>query len=221
VKYALLLLLTSVCSVACKKEPGPGTDPEDHLIPAGMKAYWDFKEGSWWAYQDSVSGIIDTVEVVEYTNNTFYGILTHSGRSALCERLEILTYNTNDQYYNRYSINTARSSVEGPEYNVVFRSKFGGPSGGSEGGTKCFVYPKIVGLATYLSNGVFTDTIVLKNVYDSLWAYSDVVQINQNYSMVDDYQHTRTYWAANVGIIKQVFVESAVIKTLVDYHIDP
>jgi hypothetical protein len=221
VKYAAILLLIASWFVACKKEPGPATDPESHLIPAEMKAYWDFKEGSWWAYQDSISGVIDTVKITEYNNYKFSGVLTHSGNLALCEYLEILTYNTNDEYYNRYIINTARSSPEGADYNVVFRSKFGGLNGGSEGGNKCFAYPLVIGLKTYNPLGQFDDTCIVRGYWDSLWGYEKVTMMYQNRNTLDDDQHTRTYWASNVGIIKQVFVDSGVTKTLIDYQIQP
>jgi len=218
IRSAILLLLVAGVASCHKKEPEPVT----RLIPAEMKAYWNFKVGTWWAYQDSVTGAIDTVKVMEYSNNQFDGTLSHSGDPARCESLRILTYNTGDQYYNDYLINTAYSTPEGLDYNVVFRTKYGGPNGGSEGANKCFVYPFEQSFITYDAYDFqHVDSCRYKASYDSMWGFYDVVQMNENYNTVDGDQHTRTFWAKNVGIIKQMFVDSAVTKTLVDYHIEP
>lgn len=209
-----LVLAIAVCfaSSCRKKEP----EPIMRLIPQGMKDYWDFKVGTWWVYQDSATGAVDTVKVEEYRNLEFDGTLSHSAEAARCEYLEILTYNTGDNYHNRYLINSSYSSLD-LEKNVVRQGKFGN---GNATGTKCFVYPLSPGNATYDSDGFYTDSTIVRQVYSSCWGYDDVVQIDENYNLAEDDQHTRTYWAKQIGIIKKVFVDSGINKTLVSYHIE-
>jgi hypothetical protein len=60
----------------------------------------------------------------------------------------------------------------------------------------------------------------VKVVWDDLFNYQDVAMMYQNQNTVDGDQHTQTYWAKNIGMIKQIFVDSAVTKTLVGYHLE-
>lgn len=63
-KNVILLIIILFTIQACKP-----IDPEDEIIQykisEEVKAYFgNFKEGSWWAYQDTVTGVIDTFRLI-------------------------------------------------------------------------------------------------------------------------------------------------------------
>jgi hypothetical protein len=90
---SILLLLLATGQYSCKPEPTPSVDPVFTALPKDIKDYCVFKYGSYWIYQDSVSGALDTVTVQSYqfdtidyklegkligTNETFGIVLYHS-----------------------------------------------------------------------------------------------------------------------------------------------
>ena len=189
------------------------------FIPLAMKAYWDFKPGSYWIYQDSATGALDTVTVTNYNNYLFEGELSWGKTPAHCEFLEVTMYHSGDQYYRNYWVNTSYGAAHTPEHNAVWWNKYGDTDYITT--SKCFMYPLIIGNTTYSGNGFFTNETRVNNVFEQLWGYPAVVEITQNYNMVEGDQHTRTYWAGHVGVVKYMYVDSGVTKTLIDYHINP
>ena len=59
---ALLLCLSLLLPLACKKAPPP--EPEAVPLPAELKSYTLFQPGTYWIYQDSTSRQVDSVWVV-------------------------------------------------------------------------------------------------------------------------------------------------------------
>ncbi|HZF99435.1 MAG TPA: hypothetical protein VEY71_00460 [Chitinophagales bacterium] len=64
-----------------------------------MKAYWDFKPGSYWIYKDCATSALGTVTVTYYKNYLFEGELSWGKTLAHCEYLEVAMYLTGDLYY--------------------------------------------------------------------------------------------------------------------------
>jgi hypothetical protein len=56
----LLCVLTLVFS--CREKP----DPPTYYIPDAYKSYIAFQPGTYWVYEDSVSGVLDSVVVVDF-----------------------------------------------------------------------------------------------------------------------------------------------------------
>jgi len=58
----LLLILLSIGMPNCKDEERPSI-----YIDQATLDYCDFKIGSWWAYEEEQSSIIDTISIFNYT----------------------------------------------------------------------------------------------------------------------------------------------------------
>ncbi|HZF99434.1 MAG TPA: hypothetical protein VEY71_00455 [Chitinophagales bacterium] len=115
-------------------------------------------------------------------------------------------------------INTSNGRADVPNHNVVFWNKYSDTDYITS--SKCFMYPLIIGNQTEDSNGFFVNATQVSNVYEQLWGYNAVVEITQNYNMVEGNQHTRTYWPGNVGVVKYMFIDGGITKTVINYHIN-
>ena len=118
-KLFLLLILSQLYS-CCKEKP---EELEQHLIPAEMKAFWDFKPGTWWAYQDSATGAIDTVKVLENINVIDTGVQVYGNKTIIYEFLGIKTYNTGDGFFTDYNTNTLNRQIS-PIINSTFQLRY-------------------------------------------------------------------------------------------------
>jgi hypothetical protein len=197
---------------ACKKETKP---PTIRLIPEEMKAYWDFKPGTYWIYQDSVTGAIDSVYVTEYYNDTAQGILNYTQEPMTYEFLKYIAHSSLDGHDYGYWINTQAGLKNYPEFNSVFSGKSGVDAHTS------FVYPLIVG--NYLTQGYSggVDTCVIHQLFVSFDGYSDVVQIDNTLNSFEGYANTKAYYAKHIGLIRYEVPDSNKYRILIDYHIEP
>jgi len=215
----VFLLAVTLLATAChKNEPLPHDEPITRLIPADMKAYWDFHAGTWWAYQDSITGAVDTVKVLDDTTYKFQGTLSYNQKPAACEFLQFTAFNTGDGYTYRYWINT-EAGGSSADYNVLFSDKF--RPGDFVDVHRCFVYPLQVGTYTANSYGVAFDSCVVKSFYAAFDGFNDVVRIDNTVNSFEHYKRTRSYYAKNVGLIRYEVPDSNKYKILLDYYIAP
>ena len=214
----VLILLASVLLCGCLKprDTGP-TKIVDRLIPAELKAYWDFQPGSYWVYQDSATGALDTVTVVDRQQVIFDSELSYDPNvKGICELFNLKLETSGGLTYY-YGINTAFGNDVLPYYMTGNLTRVGGSSAYASG--RCFVYPLIVGNATYDPYPHRIDTISIQAIHDSAFGFNDVVQINQTYNQVEGEQYTRWFWAKNVGIVRKVWIDSARVESMIDYHV--
>ena len=94
VKY-IFLLVASLFILSCHKD-NP-TPPALRLIPAELRAYWDFKPGTWWVYKNIANDSIDTIKVLSRYDTTFVAT-TNTGITTTCEYWQMNTINTGDGY---------------------------------------------------------------------------------------------------------------------------
>ena len=210
---ALLIFFFS----CCHKDPVPVV----RLIPDELRAYWDFKPGTWWAYKDSVTGAIDTVKVTDRVNYTFEGKLSYNNATATCEYLKITTYNTGDEYTYDYWISTDYAGSKYENSNVVFSSKH--KPGDFVDTHRCFKYPIIIGDWTFTGYGsvTATDTCIIRNTFSLFKNYSSVVQVDNTFNSFEGYANTETYFAKSIGIIQYNVPDSNRFKSLISYFIQP
>jgi hypothetical protein len=64
--HSIPLLVGLTLVISCKEQP----DPPTYYIPEGYMPYISFLPGSYWVYEDSVSGALDSVVVVDYKLET-------------------------------------------------------------------------------------------------------------------------------------------------------
>ncbi len=94
-KKLAYLLFFSVCLTACtkcKKAPEPKIDYGTYVPPINLADYCYFKLGSYWVYQDSISGAIDCT-FVKSANKVTYTVDENSGKDY------VGTFN----YYNMFT----------------------------------------------------------------------------------------------------------------------
>jgi len=129
----------------------------------------------------------------------------------ICQTLGIETKTSSGAHYYR-DINAAFASDVHPLYMVGNVFGFAGIH------SPCFVYPITVGNSAYWFNS-YIDTTTIKAVYPSAFGFDGVVEINQSYDVIEGKQPTRWFWAKNVGIVRKVWVDSARVESLIDYHV--
>ena len=211
-KIFFLLLILSQLYSCCKEKP---EELEQHLIPAEMKAFWDFKPGSWWAYQDSATGAIDTVKVLENINVIDTGVQVYGNKTIIYEFLGIKTYNTGDGYYTYYNTNTTNRNIT-PEINITYRIRYNNTS--TDGG-KCFLHPLTIGTSAAISYGFVDDTCIIRKLYTNYAGFSNVYRVDNTFSPFEQYNKTSTYYISGVGIIRYEVKALNKIKNIINYYI--
>lgn len=198
---------------SCKPDPSipPNTDsPPFTPLPQDIKDYCVFKYGSYWVYQDSVSGEYDTVTVEEYsfdtinykmdgkvigTNETFRMKLLHSS-DGFFDEIKLFAppppppYNTpNTGFY--ISINRYKPG------NVL-------------GITIYQIYPYKLGEPIKDNN----DTVTLVSRSNDEMHYHHGYHPGYGYSVVENY-HRR-----NVGIFRKEVKNANAVWKLINYHVN-
>jgi hypothetical protein len=211
-KLFLLLILSQLYS-CCKEKP---EELEQHLIPAEMKAFWDFKPGSWWAYQDSATGAIDTVKVLEKINKIDTGVQVYGNKTIIYEFLGIKTYNTGDGFFTDYNTNTLNRTITTPEIFHVNKIKYT-PS--ILNGNECFVYPIEVGIHSNIGYGFISDSCIIRDILLSYSTFYNVLVICNTYNDLEQGNKTTTYYVNGIGIIRYEVPALNKIKNLINYYI--
>jgi hypothetical protein len=203
------MLLLASCN---KYEDLPDRTP--HYPPQEVKDYCYFLPGTYWLYQDSLTGIKDSVYVIsageglDTTYNSdgkllgFYGWFTTITKSS----------NTGDTY--EYNFNASWSTGNG---HIVFRVR----SGSNYGNTIGFLTPLMVGSAknSIYSDGIITITGIYSNINVNSNLYHNIVEINDNKNSTEKNENTLFYYSKNIGIVKKKFMSSQQNWGLIKYNI--
>ena len=214
-KYSIIIFLSIIFFSCCKKKP------YERFIPADLKAYWDFKPGTYWIYQDSITGAIDSVYVTKRTNYTGEGTLNYNGDKIIYEFLQIDKHSSLDGYDYQYWINTQAGDKDVKEANVVFSNK---SKPGDYHSNKCFVYPLIIGTATYVGYGGGPsnfDTCFIKNILSNFFGFENVIEIENTFNEFEHFKHSFSYYSKYIGLIRYEVPDSNENKKLINYYINP
>lgn len=90
--YSLFVCICLTACTKCKKDPEPKIDYGTYVPPINLADYCYFKQGTYWVYQDSVSGAIDCT-YVKSANKITYIVDANSGKDY------VGTFN----YYNMFT----------------------------------------------------------------------------------------------------------------------
>lgn len=221
-KKLAYLLLISVCLTACqkcKKQPKPElgySGPVNH----DLYAYAYFKPGTYWVYQDSISGILDSVYIT-YANSGTYT----NGDAEVAQGYYRGTFNwfkcdaisSYDHYkYENWMDQSCEVNGSAPTVNRV---KIQMSGSGNGGGTTINTAIVTVGK----SLGVFLDYVTYEKYYDLFVVKSKGFPATQkwyNYnSNCDDDQNAYYFIAKNVGIIRREQLDSNRTWNLIRYNI--
>ncbi len=225
--------ILSICIIAiltnsCKEKDCHKTGecpPENYRIKFGdVKDYLFAKPGSYWIYENSVTGLLDTQTCIEFTYDSFIvrGTEKYSGHITLeYDRMfrtisssynkvyyyEMTNANTpDDKQFNNNNVKLERISNMDIATNYPFIYPF---------------HPGIVsGDGTALTKFVQLDSImVLKGKPFQLVVQMDIDIDLLREKDCPDYSPTSYYWAKDVGLIKKDVKRYNYSWELIDYKI--
>ena len=217
------ILFISICLTGCQKCKKKQPEPDlgfSSPVNTDLYAYAYFKPGTYWVYQDSISGILDSVYITfankgTYTNGDaevaqgyYRGTFSWFSCDAISSYDHYKYQNWMDQSYE-VNNNIPR----------VFRERYIMPGSGNKNGKT--IHLAMVGKGTTLY--ISLDHLIYANYYNSFVVMSKVFSSTQkwmNYgSNCDDDQNTNYYIAKNIGIVRREQLDSNRTWNLIRYSI--
>lgn len=210
--YLFILQLSSCITI---EEVEPKTLVE--LIPTELKSYFEFKPGSYWIYEDSITGALDTVTVTDLYQKLDTSHNLYHKNSFIYEYLGLYTYSSLEDTENNYYIDT-RFNQNDPERIKIVRSKSNTTTSASN---YCFVYPIFIGSNLILSYGVSEDTCKINNIIYNYYGFPKVIMISQNLNTCEDDRRSITYYAENIGVVRLEVPQLNKYRKLISYNLNP
>lgn len=224
-KKLVYLLFAIICVTAfqgCKKDKN--AEPEKGFsaqVNPDLYAYAYFKPGTYWVYQDSISGAIDSVYVTFANKGTYTNGDAEVAQGLYRGTFNWFTCNAISSYdHYKYQNWMDQSSEVNGSPPTVNRERFIMPGSGNKNG-------QTIHIATILPGQHLTsypDYIYYTFFYNNYIVFGNLVSSVQKWlnkkSMIDDKQDTYYYLAKNVGIIRREQLDSNKTWNLVRYHIN-
>lgn len=219
--YKTLVCCFLLSCYSCKKDTK--TEPDTGFsapVNTDLYAYAYFKPGTYWVYQDSISGILDSVYVTyankgTYTNGDAEVAQGYYRGTFSWFKCEMISSYDHYKYQNwmdqSYEVNGSAPSVN--------RVRIQMPNSGTSGGTTINLAIVPVGK----SLGIMLDFVTYQKYYnsfsvDTIPFFSTQKWYNFN-SNCDDEQNTNYYIAKNIGIVRREQLDSNRIWNLIRYNI--
>ncbi len=204
----LLLLATSYYS--CKpNDPAPPKEPETFLVWQEGWDYCFFKTGTWWVYQDSISGAYDTMRVYE-DDKGLDSVKDNNGRlENVYEWFDVRVYSTYSKYNYYYQVHRSFS-------NQLRRIKV--KTGEYVGETIYFIYPPTIGKRLGYSPDIAEVVDKMDSVFVNSKLYFNTIKISHTSDETEGKKPTNYYLAKNIGYYRKEVGTTEVWK-LIDYNI--
>ena len=214
-----LFILCLLALDSCKKNSSDrycDNNADDCYDVTITKQFFDFKLGSFWVLQDSVSGSFDTLSVTDNNSEDssyFFSTTVHSSSD---------TYNY--RYWPTLGTGCQPSGLEqeGRRCLIIMKSKTKPGEFVSE--TIVFFYS----LELYDSMSNWTSTapdnkVVLTDFFSSYTigthTFSDVVVFEESTNPAENNQKTKHFYAINHGLIRKELIDSNEVWNLVDFEL--
>lgn len=218
----IILLLFSFCFIflSCKKEIGRAPIT---YIPREVRTFFNFKTGSRWVFQDSISGNEFTHECSGVTNDSF--VYINDYYKAAYEQMQIswpvpYPYSSYTAY-NGITISTEPAHVIDGVFQINTFGKYYGQGGYSVNQGLYMVYPFVVGNHFINDNA---DTVIISDVLDhytiNSFTFDSVVVSDILYNHNNNLHNMRIYTAKGKGIIQYKALNDTTNYKVVDYHIE-
>jgi hypothetical protein len=222
-KRLVYIVFVSLCLTACQKckkkqpEPDPGFSS---AVNTDLYAYAYFKPGTYWVYEDSISGILDSVYVT-YANKGTYT----NGDAEVNQGYPRGTFNwfkcdmisSYDHY--KYENWMDQSYEVNGGLPRVFREKFIMPNSGSNFGKTIHMAVTSVGKEFY----IYPDKVVFEQLYSNFYVLSQSFNVTEKWfnkhSIIDYEQDANYYISKNIGIVRREQLDSNRTWNLVRYNI--
>ncbi|HYG14440.1 MAG TPA: hypothetical protein VEC12_01725 [Bacteroidia bacterium] len=204
----LLILFTGVIN-SCKPDDNGKLKQTSFPVPQEVKDYMYFKPGTYWIYQDSATGDLDTVNVTD----TVVASKTDDGN--YYEHYETRTYSSFYKYYYYYKVNTSFSdrcitqNESRPCYNIVaVKTRPGNYVGES---TLLYLpfqknYWGYAYLTSEKSIVKMADRIPDLSIGNN--SFNDVLIVNTTHSLFYSFAETNFFIAKNIGIVRKEIFET-------------
>lgn len=207
--------------MSCKQKPTEtycDKNPSECQTVDAAKAFFHFKEGSWWVYEEETSHERDSIYVIEQSNGSGYNFYMRV-KSALTD----FEYQYWPVYYYGNPLCSINQPVQGKcVYITVTKTK----PGVFNGTGKCFFVNFKQGVYeaaptdSFPDNAIQVESIVESHTLGSL-NFGQTVKIKEPHTFIENNQLTYRYYARNVGMIRKELVDSNEVWNLVSYHIEP
>ena len=222
-KQLLYIVIIAISLTGCQKCKDKNKQSEPSYSFAeqpDLYAYAYFKPGTYWVYQDSISGILDSVYVT-FANKGSYT----NGDAEVAKGLYRGTFSWFTCYmtssYDHYQYNNWMDQsyeVHGSP-PTVNRERYIMPSSGNKNGET--IHTAIISIGKQLTS--YPDYVYYKNHYSSFQVkgvfFNQVQKWLNKQSMIDNKQDTYYYIAKNIGIVRREQVDSNRTWNLIRYHI--
>ncbi len=204
------------CKHKCERDPDAIVCPgckRDQTIES-MKDYFFFKTGTWWIYQEANSGALDTVTV--YFD--FDGVVNGN------EYFEWRDTSTYSNYYFTHVFNNTYTThcITDEDCQCFKLNRSKARPGDYVGGERYFIYPLFKNNFNYAGLG---GQCVVEEFYDSYSSnnvsYNNVARIDVpvDQTTINTGQHTKYWWAKNIGIIEFENLNTSQHWFLIDQNI--
>lgn len=199
VKKAIIFVSISCALLvaSCHDDPPPAPTVNEAEMVRQLKEYTYFKEGSYWVYQDSATGMLDSMfvyyaddgEGVNSDNEKYYWFNCY-------------VYSTRDSFEYRYWFHSSWTG-NSPYRSKLFRIKT--RPGNNVGETIIFEYPIVLGNQLYTYGNAFEQNVIrTESRYDSLMIgplqFYDVVKVSQSMDPSEG-SSGNYYLVRNFGIV--------------------
>ncbi len=206
---SILLLLFTISHYSCKPEPTPPIEPVFTALPKDIKDYCMFKYGSYWIYQDSVSGVYDTVTVQSYKVDTVNYPLIDGQLVGINETFSVTTYHSFDGYTETISPFAIPPPPPYP-YNNTFNIYLTRIKSSQVKSCYIMIYPFQENQQTISTE----DTLTLLSSSSMMIVYSNKSHKGFNNSEV------LNFYERNKGIIRREVKKANQVWKLIDFHIN-
>lgn len=214
IAYAFLL---TVSFTACEKEPPIPPGPTPDITPQAVYDYGFFKPGTYWIYEDSLTGSRDSVYVIYVKQGKDTLDVLQGDGPKIYDRFEVKMYSTFEgyDYYLWYSGTWSGK----PRRDKLFLTK--SKPGDYVGEIILCEIPAVIGniLYNWQSDNNTTTTAFYPQMVINTSTYSSVIKANQSIDVLQSGQAANYFIARNTGIVKREYLDSNRVWKLVSTQV--
>lgn len=211
--YSLAFFIFSVCSCSCDKNGDGDPNNGNWTIPQEVKDYTLFKPGTYWIYEDSATGVLDSVYV--YDLQTGIDSTTNGNFEYFYE----YCMHSIDGHSDDFWVHTQWSKQY--QNTTVWKEKF--KPGDYIGQTYLMIYP----FDLNRRYGCYTDDIgaiiTVRGVYDQLTIlgtdFGNAVCFHDTKNITEGHVESSYFIAKNFGLVRSEIPDSSKIWNLIRYNI--
>lgn len=215
----LIFFLFVICVCSCCSDKEGDGDPNNGYWPISqdVKDYTLFKPGTYWIYQDSASGAIDSVYVYDLKQgiDTMYD--THGKLFGYFDYFDEYWFHGIDGYTNHIWVNTFWTKQYGT--TPVWKERF--KPGDFVGQTFLTILPFDVNrqYAAYTDVGVITISGIYTSININGITYGNSVIVHNTENIAENRSPSNYYITKNIGLTRREIIDSLWVWNLIRYNI--